>query len=161
MRNYLICSLMLLLVNLSGCSAERYYTGNGTEAVVYEEWHSFDIDLRGHEDQEKVIARLIEKIHQQDPYAQYTVLHRNNNSKQVFSAATQGLTELSSATKRVHYIYSPDNIADLTIRVKMLAAHTELCQAIELFKKTGQINCFVESARIKQVANKQRLIGGQ
>lgn len=161
MRNYLVFSLMIIMLNLSGCAAERYFTGNGAEAIVYEQWHTFDIDLRGHSSQQEEIARLIEKIHQQDPYAQYTVLHRNNNSKQVFSAATQGLTELSSATKRVHYIYSPDNIADLTIRARVLAAHTELCQAIELFKKTGQINCFVESARIKQVANKQRLIGGQ
>lgn len=63
--------------------------------------------------------------------------------------------------ERVNYIYSPDNIADLTIRAKVLATYTETCQAVRIFKETGQINCFVESARVKQVANKQRLVGGQ
>ncbi|GAM66526.1 hypothetical protein JCM19236_3978 [Vibrio sp. JCM 19236] len=84
MRNDLVCSLMLVLVCLSGCSAERYFTGNGAEALVYEEWHSFDIDLRGHPDQQQVIERLIEQIQQQDPYAQYTVLYKSNKNKQVF-----------------------------------------------------------------------------
>lgn len=161
MRNYLVCSLILVLVSLSGCSAERYFIGNGAEAVVYEEWHSFDIDLRGHPDQQQVVGKLIEQIQQQDPYAQYRVLYKNDNSKRVFSSAAQEFTELSIPNKRVHYSHSPDNIADLTIRARVLAAHTEKCQAIELFKRTGQINCFVESARVKQIANKQRLTGGQ
>ncbi|GAM60287.1 hypothetical protein JCM19232_620 [Vibrio ishigakensis] len=161
MRNYLVCSLMLVLVCLSGCSVERYFTGNGAEALVYEEWHSFDIDLRGHPDQQQVLERLIEQIQQQDPYAQYTVLYKNNKNKQVFYSASKGFIELSKINERVNYIYSPENIVDLTIRAKVLAAYTETCQAVRIFKETGQINCFVESARVKQIANKQRLVGGQ
>lgn len=162
MRSYLlIFGLIMVMTNLTGCAAERYFSGNGTEALIYEEWHSYDIDIQDSSEAQEVIATIVRRIQNRDSRAQYNVYYRSSISKTLFESVVKDFRELSSLRNQVTYRHNPHNITDLTMRVKVHAIHTAQCQAIELFKETDELNCFSESARLKQVANKQRLVGGR
>lgn len=159
MKNRILITLLISL--LSGCATERYFGGNGAEALVYKENHNFGFAIKKRAESEQQIGRLIAEIESIDKEATYIVDYKKAQNKKILTKIFAQYPSHLIAPERVEYRLSPSLTEDLTIRATLTRIKTQRCEPAEIGVESGQRNCFVESMRYKQVSYKSKLVGGE
>ncbi|HGY9570767.1 TPA: hypothetical protein ACOJRH_001377 [Vibrio harveyi] len=151
--------IALLTSSLFGCATERYFGGNGAEAVVYKEHHSFEFAVKNRAETEKQIKQLIQKIESMDKEATYVIDYKSARSKTMLKKTFEQYPSHIIAPHRVEYRYTPALPSDLNIQVTLTRLQTQQCSPAQIQVQLGEPDCFVESMRLKQVSYKSRLVG--
>ena len=169
MKNVLITLLALCaLGGLSGC-AEKMYAVKGAEALVYPESHTYRFTLNDakttnvspQDAEEKMAAQLaaiIAQAQQRDHQFTVAYLYSSQSGKRLAQQQIQQLRRqgVSPTQYRLGYLPQPDG--DLTVTVQLHRVITEVCQPEIMGQPIQRRDCFVDTMRMKQVANPQRLI---
>ena len=151
--------ITLVASSLLGCATERYFGGNGAEALVYEENHNFGFAIKKRAESEKQIRRLIAEIESIDKEATYIIDYKKVQNKKMLTKIFAQYPSHLIAPERVEYRHSPALNEDLTIQATLTRIKTQRCEPAEIGVESGQRNCFVESMRFKQVSYKSKLVG--
>ena len=151
--------IALLTSSLLGCANERYFGGNGAEAVVYKENHSFEFAIKKRTETVEQIEHLIRKIESMDKGATYIVEYKSTRTKMMLEPIFKQYPSHIIAPKRVEYRSKSSLPSDLNIHVTLTRLKTQQCLPTKFNTRIGQPDCFVESMRLKQVSDKSRLIG--
>ena len=164
MKQLLMSVLVLLsLGTLSGC-AEQMYEAKGAEALVYPETHTYQFTVNTQQPQAGVtdinaqLNKIVAQAQQRDHQFDVTYLYSTTQGKRI---AQQQMAQLHrqgvSATQyRARYASQPKN--DLTVELRYYRVLTETCQPEVMGQPIQRRDCFVDTMRMKQVANPQRLI---
>ena len=158
MQRLLIVSLLTLL---SGCAAERYFGGNGLEAVVYQQKHTIEMSVKDTARAQTQLEALFATIEKQDTGAQYLIEYKNQASKAILEKSLASYPLLQLKSDKVILLKNQQLLTDVKLQVSFYALKTEQCQPVQFGVEHSQLNCFSESARLKQVANKSRITGAQ
>lgn len=151
--------ITLLTSSLFGCVTERYFGGNGAEAVVYKEHHSFEFVIKNRVEIEKQIKQLIHKIESMDKESTFIIDYKSTPSKVMLVQVFEQYPSHTIAPQRVEYRYSPTLPSDLKIQITLTRLKSQQCTPAQIQVELGQPDCFVESMRLKQVSYKPRLLG--
>ncbi|MDN3699715.1 hypothetical protein ACFFUO_16610 [Vibrio artabrorum] len=151
--------MALFSLSLLGCTSERYFGGNGAEALVYKEHHSFEFSIKNRNETAKQLHALIDDIEALDKEATYVVDYKSTRSKKMLEKIFDQYPSHIIAPKRVVYRNSVLLSNDLKIQVTLRRLKTQQCKPAQIQTDLGQPDCFVESMRLKQVSYKSRLVG--
>ncbi|MEZ8039587.1 hypothetical protein ACED25_08340 [Vibrio sp. 1F263] len=156
-------SLIMALFNLSllGCASEQYFVGQGAEALVYKEQHSFEFAMKNRDETTKQITALIQNIELMDKEATYAVDYKSIRSKAMLQSIFEEYPSHVIAPQRVLYRSVKLLPSDLKIQVTLTRLKTQKCAPAQIHVRLRQPDCFAESMRLKQVAYKSRLVGEQ
>ncbi|WP_112479847.1 hypothetical protein [Vibrio variabilis] len=157
MKNGLLA--LLVCVFIVGCSAERYFVGNGVEALIYEEKHRVELVVKERSQSATQLAQVIDAAERQNATAHYTFIYRTKAMKSLAQGVLSDYPELTLDNHRVSYLYQANETADLIINITLHKLNTELCKPSQVLVETYQRNCFIESSRMQQVVNKPKLVG--
>lgn len=158
MKRLLIASLLTML---SGCAAERYFGGNGLEALVYQQKHTIEMSVKDAARAQSQLNTLFSTIEDQDTGAQYFIEYKNKASKAVLDQSLALYPRLQLKNDKVVLVNNKQLMTDIKLQVSFYVLKTEQCQPVQMGVEHSQMNCFSESARLKQVANKSRITGVQ
>ncbi|MFA0439123.1 hypothetical protein BCU70_06825 [Vibrio sp. 10N.286.49.C2] len=153
----LILSAMLIL---SGCASERYFGGNGLEALVYQQRHTVEMSIQDEKQAQQKLNALFSAVEGEDTGALYSIEYRNNAGKVLIDRIIDDYPALKVKKHKVTLAKNTQLLSDLKLQITFYALQTEECHAAQIGFEHSQTNCFSESARLKQVANKSRLLGG-
>ncbi|WP_038880826.1 hypothetical protein [Vibrio jasicida] len=151
--------ITLLTSSLFGCASERYFGGNGAEALVYKEHHNFEFAIKKQAETTKQIKQLIHDIESMDKEATYVVDYRSTRSKTMLEQIFSQYPSHIVAPQRVTFRNAPHLSNELSIQVTLTRMKTQQCTPAQIHVQLGQPDCFVESMRLKQVSYKSRLVG--
>ncbi|EHH1037159.1 hypothetical protein J7077_004309 [Vibrio parahaemolyticus] len=151
--------IALLTSSLFGCVTERYFGGNGTEALVYKEHHSFEFAVKNYAVTEQQIRQLIQKVESMDKDATYMIDYKSARGKTMLMKTFEQYPSHIIAPQRVEYRYTPALPSDLNIHVTLMRLKSQQCTPAQIQIQLGQPDCFVELMRLKQVSYKSRLVG--
>ena len=151
--------MILFTSSLFGCATERYFGGNGAEAVVYKEHHHFDFVIKNRTETAKQLKALIQDIELIDKEATYRVDYKSAASKKMLQTIFAQYPSHVVAPQRVLYRHALLLPNDLNIQVTLTRLKTQQCLPAQIQIQLGQPDCFVESMRLKQVSYKSRLLG--
>ncbi|MGF1686536.1 hypothetical protein L4C36_07540 [Photobacterium japonica] len=164
MKNVLIALLALCaLSSISGC-AEKMYVAKGAEALVYPETHTYQFTVNNSQSQNGAVAintqltKIVAQAQQRDHQFRVTYLYSSTQGKRI---AQQQIAQLhrqgvSASQYNAHYAAQPKT--DLTVELRYFRVLTETCQPEVMGQPIQRRDCFVDTMRMKQVANPQRLI---
>lgn len=150
---------LLLSAMLFGCTTERYLVGDGVEALVYEENHRFEFNVKKQVPLETQLTKLIQAVEKQNAAAHYSIAYRRKEMKRIAQEAFKHFPELTLNNHRVDFEYQATEKADLVVNITLHKIKTEQCKPSQVLVETYQRNCFIESSRMQQVVNKTRLVG--
>ncbi len=91
--------IALLTSSLLGCANERYFGGNGAEAIVYKENHSFEFAIKKRTETAKKIEQLIRDIESMDKGATYVVEYKSTRAKTMLEPILSSIRHISSHHK--------------------------------------------------------------
>jgi hypothetical protein len=152
-------SCVLLLFGISGCTTERYFDGNGAEALVFQEIHRVDYVVKKRNETVEKMEQLIAISESLDKEAVYVVSYKSSTDRQLAEKAFKSFSSLSIDPSRIEYREVSNMIADVRIVVALRQLKTQTCKPAQLQNEIAQPDCFVETMRLKQVAYKSRLVG--
>jgi hypothetical protein len=152
-------ALTLTCLAISACSSERYFGGNGAEALVYDEHHSYEVRIKNKPAVRAQLADVIANFESIDKEATYHVEYRTSAAKKLMQTLFASYQTHEVDPQRVIYLHNKNLLADLKMDVTVKKIKTEPCQAAQIQKELTTRDCFVESMRVKQVAYKSRLVG--
>ncbi len=155
----LALAFVLLLTGITGCTTERYFDGNGAEALVYQEVHRVDYVINNRSESQQKMEQLIALSESFDKEAAYVVAYKSTADRQLAEKAFKQFSTLAVTPSRVQYRQEQDMIANVRISVAVRQLKTQICQPAQLQQDIAQPDCFVETMRLKQVAYKSRLVG--
>ncbi|WP_418641446.1 hypothetical protein ACNUDM_07890 [Vibrio chaetopteri] len=150
---------LLASVMLFGCTAERYFVGDGVEALVYQENHRFEFTVKQPASVKSQLVQLVQAAEKQNATAHYSIVYRTKGMKQLAKDAMKRFPELTLNNHRVDYKYRAKEEADLVVNITLHKVKAESCKPSQVMLETYKRNCFVESSRMQQVVNKNRLVG--
>lgn len=150
---------LLASVMLFGCTAERYFVGDGAEALVYQENHRFEFTVKQPASVKSQLDQLIQTAEKQNATAHYLIVYRTKGMKQLAQDVLTRFPELTLNNHRVGYEYQATEKVDLVINIMLHKVKTERCKPSQVQVETYKRNCFIESSRMQQVVNKNRLVG--
>ena len=153
--------MALFTTSLFGCTSEQYFVGQGSEALVYKEHHSFEFAMKNRAETTKQITALIQDIESMDKEATYVVDYKSPRTKQMLQAIFKQYPSHLIAPQRVTYRSAQLLPTDLNIQVTLTRLKTQECKPAQIHVRLRQPDCFAESMRLKQVAYKSRLVGEQ
>lgn len=152
-------TLLVTCLLISACSSERYFGGNGAEALVYDEHHSYEVRIKNKHAVETQLAAVIEKFESLDRAATYRVEYRSTDAKKLLQSLFASYPSHQVEPKRVTYLRNKDLLAELKMDVTVKQLKMAPCQPAQVQVELPTRDCFVESMRLKQVAYKSRLVG--
>ncbi|MCW8344690.1 hypothetical protein MD535_01445 [Vibrio sp. ZSDZ65] len=158
MKQLLIVSLLIML---SGCAAERYFGGNGLEALVYQQKHTIEMSVQDTARAQSQLEALFSTIEDQDTGARYFIEYKNKAAKSLLDQSLASYPRLQLKNDKVVLVNNKQLLTDIKLQVSFYVLKTEQCQPVQFGVEHSQLNCFSESARLKQVANKSRITGAQ
>ncbi|HCH3375406.1 TPA: hypothetical protein NKU37_002944 [Vibrio parahaemolyticus] len=154
--------LMLFITSpLWGCASEQYFVGNGAEALVYKEHHSFEITMKNHGEMNKQMAALIQDIESIDRDASYVVDYKSMRIKAMLQKIFEQYPSHVIRPQRVLYRSAQSLPSDLKIQVTLTRLKAQECEPAQIHVRLRKSECFAETMRLKQVAYKSRLVGEQ
>ncbi|PME34753.1 hypothetical protein BCV39_20250 [Vibrio sp. 10N.286.55.E10] len=153
--------IALFSTSLFGCVSEQYFVGQGAEALVYKEHHSFEFVIKKRDKTAQQISDLIQEIESVDKEATYVVDYKSAANKQLLQSIFKQYPSHIITPQRVVYRYAQSLPSDLGIKVTLTRLKTQTCKPAQIHVNLRQSDCFVESMRLKQVAHKSRLVGEQ
>lgn len=156
---YLGLPLAVAMLLVSGCTSERYFNGNGAEAIVYQELHRVDYVIKQREATLSNMEKFIALSESSDKEAKYVVSYKSKSAKNLAEQAFSKFDALMIFPSRVQYHQDTSSVADVSITVAVHKIKTQTCQPAQIQQEIGQPDCFVETMRLKQVAYKSRLVG--
>lgn len=151
-----ISSLLLTVLLMSGCT-ETYFSGNGSEALVYQETHT--VQMNNSVNLKQQISDILKQVQHEDSNAFIKAEYKNRLSKRALQQALNQYTVYQVKNYRVSYQYNPRLDSDIKLNINMTKLKTEACRPAELSRETWQTNCFVETSRMRQVVDRSSLIG--
>jgi hypothetical protein len=151
----------LLASSLLGCATERYFGGNGVEALVYKEHHSFSFVIKNKTETERELRRLVAKIESTDNEATYVIDYKKISSKRMLENIFAQYPAHVAEPKRAVYRHANSLPNDLRVRVTLRLMKTQQCLPAQIEVESRQSDCFLESTRLKQVSYKSKLVGEQ
>ena len=157
MRTRVLCICLSLL--MFGCTTERYFIGDGVEALVYQENHTVELNIKNKSASKAYLTQLIESIEKQNADARYTFVYRQAKTKALFEQTLMAFPELKLKNHRVSYQQESQLRSDALVKVTLHKVKTERCAPSQVLVESYQRNCFVESSRMQQVVNKSKLVG--
>lgn len=155
----LVVLFAVSFMGITGCTTERYFDGNGAEALVYQEVHRVGYVIEKRKESLKKIEQLIALTESFDKEATYVVSYKSKQDRELAEKAFKQVAILAMTSSRIQYLQKPDMIADVRISVSVRQVRTQTCKPAQLLQEIAQPDCFVESMRLKQVAYKSRLVG--
>ncbi|OIN25691.1 hypothetical protein [Vibrio barjaei] len=151
--------IVFLVSTLLGCASERYFGGNGAEAITYQEHHNFDFAIKNYDETAKQISALVKDIESTDKEATYVIDYKDTRSKKMLEKIFDQYPSHKVAPQRVEFKHVRTMRSDLKIQVALTRLKTQYCAPAQIQHQIGQPDCFVESMRLKQVSYKSRLVG--
>lgn len=151
--------LTLTCLAISACSSERYFGGNGAEALVYDEHHSYEVRIKNKPAVRAQLADVIANFESIDKDATYHVEYRTPAAKTLMQTLFASYQTHEVDPQRVVYLHNKNLLADIKVDVTVKKIKTGTCQGAQIQKELTTRDCFVESMRVKQVAYKSRLVG--
>ncbi|MCL9774881.1 hypothetical protein [Vibrio methylphosphonaticus] len=155
-RLLLVCAIL----SLSGCTTERYFGGNGLEALVYQQHHTIEMSIQDKTHAQQRLSALFSSVEDEDTGALYHIEYRSNVGKVLIDTIINDYPAFKVKKDKVTLAKNTKLLSDLKVQITFYALETEQCHAAQIGFEHSQTNCFSESARLKQVANKSRLLGG-
>ncbi|MGF1771133.1 hypothetical protein L4C42_02365 [Vibrio wakamikoensis] len=149
----------LTCLAISACSSERYFGGNGAEALVYDEHHSYEVRIKNKPAVRAQLANIIDNFESIDRAAIYHVEYRTSDARKLLQTLFASYQTHEVDPQRVVYLHNKNLLADLKMDVTVKKIKTEPCQGAQIQKELAIRDCFVETMRAKQVAYKARLVG--
>ncbi|WP_172380907.1 hypothetical protein [Vibrio sp. Vb339] len=153
--------LGLFTTSLLGCASQEHFVGYGAEALVHTEQHSFEFVITKRVESSKQLNAWIQDIESMDREAVYVVDYRSTASKQMLQNIFEQYPSHVIAPLRVSYRSAQLLPSDLKIQATLTRLTTQPCTPANIHLGLLQLDCFAESMRLKQVAYKSRLLGGQ
>lgn len=156
-------SLAILVFSLfiSGCASERYFSGNGVEALIYEENHEFEIMIKNRDAIRNKLTSLFMKTEALDREAIYYVSYKSEDIKYFVDETLKKDNKYSIYSDRISYAEDLSLKGDLNINVSFRKIKIQQCNPFEISRDIAQPDCFVESIRLKSVSYKSRLVGAR
>jgi hypothetical protein len=151
--------IILMTSSLLGCVTERYFGGNGSEALVYKEKHTFSFVIKNLAQTETELNRLVSEIESTDNEATYVIDYKKLASKKMLEQIFSRYPSHVIAPERIVYRRALSSPSDLNIRVTLTRLRTQQCLPAQIEVESRQPDCFIESMRLKQVSYKSQLVG--
>jgi hypothetical protein len=152
-------SALMIALLMSGCTAERYFGGNGAEALVYTENHRYEIVVKDKHVAQKQLQNLVASVESHDPEATYRVEYKSKTNKDMLAKIFANYASHRGFKERVVYRYNSAMSSDLSVDIAVRKLKTQPCSPAQLQVELASPDCFVEAMRLKQVAYKSRLLG--
>lgn len=151
---YIVVSSLLLV----GCANEKYFSGNGFEALGYQEQHEFEFTVQDTEQFKQQLTTLVTTIASEDREAAYLIEYRTAQHKALISDIFK--TSFSAKNRPVFELNRNQALAsDIKMNVAIYRLSAQKCLPSDIRVDLNQPDCFVESMRLKQVAYKSRVVG--
>ncbi|WP_264876901.1 hypothetical protein [Vibrio agarivorans] len=147
------------IIFLAGCANEKYFAGNGFEALAYQEHHEFEFTIKDSKQFQSQFLQLVEAISSEDKEASYRVEYKTNTHQKLVDKVFTRYRSNNVMPLTVEFVKNQKLEGDLQVVVAIRRFSHQTCSPLEIRTDLGQPDCFVESMRLKQVAYKSRVVG--
>lgn len=103
---------------------------------------------------------LFEQVSEIDPGASYEIEYRNSRARNIAQSAIDKFPTLELAAEAFSLTRNTSLSKDLKVVITYHALVTQKCRMPAIEGPETSINCFVESARARQVVHKESLVEG-
>jgi hypothetical protein len=155
-----IIGLLFSIMLLSGC-VEKNFNAKGAEALIYPELHRYSYSLKSlnHKDINNDLARITQQARSNDRYFTVTYLFNTNAGKEI---AIQQISQNKIKSVLPNQFSMKKSIAitgDLDVVIVINKLLTEKCKPSRIEQNIYRKDCYVESMRMKQIANLEHVVG--
>lgn len=152
-------AIFAAVLAISGCANERYFSGNGFEAVAYKEQHEFNFTIQDSDKFQSQLLELAEKVSAEDREAVFFIEYKNIKHRKLVDQALSSYRSRNLVPLVVEYAKNSALESDLSLVVAIQRFSMQTCLPSNIRSDLSQPDCFVESMRLTQIAYKSRVVG--